>query len=259
MGAKRVVGYLSLGVAAFVVCLVALAPASLVLSRLAERAPGLQLDGAEIDGTLYAGTARRLRYAGREFAELRWRWSPAALLGGRFAYRVWLREPERGTDLSALAGLGWDRAGELDELRGELQLPRALQLAGMPPPPVNGRLRLAIDELRFRGRRPLAASGEVYADGVHTAFGKTLQLGDYRLDLYTDAEAEAIRGRLSDAGGPIELGGELSLAPSGAYRLEARLGTRSGADPALTYMLGLLGAPGPDQRWQLQVDGRLHL
>ena len=71
-----------------------------------------------------------------------------------------------------------------------------------------------------------------------------VSLGDVRLDGV--GNGDEIKGALSNVGGDIEITGTVSLAATGATRVEARLKPRAGTDAerssAITTALSLLGA-----------------
>lgn len=253
----KLTAYLLLAVLAFAASMALLLPAERLLAW-AGRPAGVS--AAAVNGSLISGTARQLRWSDRELAELRWRWRPATLLGLELGFELWLSEPQAGTELNALAGTDWGGVTRVERLAGTLTLPRALELVGVPPPPLNGELQLDLSDLRLSGQSvvPQAVAGTVLLNGLHTGFGKTLQLGDLALRLSTRADA-TIEGQIDDRGGPIAVDGELALRPDGAYRLRATLKPRPGARPELRHLLGLVGPPGKDGSWQLQVNGKLDL
>lgn len=248
-------GYGAFGLLCYLASLLAQLPAASLQPALAVRLPGLT--AASLGGTPFDGVAHGLHWAGRGIERLRWRWQPQQLLRGRLAFRLRVDETASATEMQTLARLGWGGRVELLELRGRLSLPRALELAGVAPPPLNARLRLQLPRVEMQGRQPRAASGRVLIDGLHTAFGRTLQLGDFVLDLHT--EDDSIAGVLRDRDGPLGVDGALVLNADGSYRFDARLRPQPQADPQVRQALQLLGRPNADGEWKLHIQGRLTL
>ena len=83
-------------------------------------------------------------------------------------------------------------------------------------------------------------------------------LGDVRLDGV--GNGGEIKGALSNAGGDIEITGTLSLAATGAARVEARLRPRAGLDPersnAISSALTLLAAKDDSGAYRIVWQGR---
>jgi hypothetical protein len=125
------------GIVAFVVSVLAFAPASLVRPLL-ERVPGLVPTG--LDGTIWRGRAHLL-LRGTDLGDVRFAFSPADLLRLRLGYRVELNGS--ATDIAARVSAGWsgwtlvaDGTIDLALLRAELArydlvIPGVLTLAGL--------------------------------------------------------------------------------------------------------------------------------
>jgi general secretion pathway protein N len=229
-------------------------PAASLIDRLESRLPGLSVQ--QIDGTVFAGEARQLQLGRRTLEALRWRWRPLGLVTGKLEFYLTLSGPD--VEVEAVFSIGWQRQLRLYDVSGHLPLPKAISLAGRAPPPLNGELQLAIDELLLnRHGKPQAAWGTVQLRDAHTAFGRTLELGDVALHLST--QDQVIRGDFKDAGGPLELIGFLTLDHSDTFHLNSQIGLREQGPSDLRQALNLLGRPDNDGRWRLQRSGKLTL
>jgi hypothetical protein len=85
-----------------------------------------------------------------------------------------------------------------------------------------------------------------------------LNLGAFTVQL-TPASPEGIQGAVQDQGGPLALEGTLNLLPDGHYRFAGRAAVRDDDNPALRQAMNLLGPPGGDGRWVLNLAGVLPL
>lgn len=251
---KKIWGYGALGLFAYGVFLILQLPATTLIQHLSERLPGFQVEQAE--GSVFYGTAQNIRMAERSLQTLHWSWRPWGLLLGRLEYQLTVNDAE--ADITAIARMAWNGQLHLHQISGFLPLPKAISLAGRAPPPLNGELELAIDELLLDQRgKPLAAWGNLQLHNAHTAFGRTLELGDINLQLST--QNQVIRGDFKDSGGPLELVGFLTLDGNDAYQFNSQIGLRNSGSQDLRQALNLLGRPDGDGRWRLQHSGKLTL
>jgi general secretion pathway protein N len=251
---KRVAAYGLLAFSAYGLFLLWHLPATTVIDLLASRIPGLSV--GRIEGSAVAGQAGDVRLGERSLRTLSWQLQPAALLRGKLEYRVTMSEPD--VALEAVVSTGLDGQLHLYNVSGSLPLPKAISLAGRPPPPLNGELEVAIEELLLDRRgKPRAAWGTVQLRAAHTSFGRTLELGDVALRLST--EDAVIRGDFKDAGGPLELIGFLTLDSNNTYYFDSQVGLRASGSQDLRQALNLLGRPDSDGRWRLQRSGKLTL
>jgi hypothetical protein len=249
---KRLLGYLLFGLVAFAVSLLLQVPASALTDLVAHRLPGFSVDS--VQGSALSGTAQGVRFQQVRLHNVTWRLRFWPLLLGRLEFGVTISEPE--LQLTGVVGTALDRELRVTALTGQLPLPRAIQLAGRPPPPLNGRLELDQLELGLDPRgHPRRAHGRVHLRDAHTSFGRRLALGDFSIEL--DTREATIQAAVKDNGGPLSLTGNLTLAPDGRYRFSGQAAVRDGADRDLLQALGLLGRPGSDGKWNLTFDGTL--
>lgn len=89
---KRLLGYGLLGVLAFVLFLLVLAPATLVTDRLAERLPGFSAQ--TVEGLATEGSARGVQWRGVRIERLTWNWQALTLLTGWLEFRLYAEDPE---------------------------------------------------------------------------------------------------------------------------------------------------------------------
>lgn len=250
---KRWLGYGLLGLLAYGFFMMQQLPAALLVEQLAQRVPGLSIEQAQ--GSALRGSASGLRRYGAQLETVAWRLRPLALLAGRLEYRFSLHEAE--LSLTGVIGIGWDRQLTISTLEGHLPLPKAIALAGRPPPPVNGKVELEAVELSLnRDGRPQTAQGRIRLLNTHTSFGRTFVLGDFSAELKTDNPN--ISAAIEDNGGPLEFTGTLTLTPDGHYRFSGQAAVRDD-NRELRQALGLLGRPGGDGTWKIDLSGILQV
>jgi hypothetical protein len=84
-------------------------------------------------------------------------------------------------------------------------------------------------------------------------------LGDFVLsfDSTTETDADSVKGKISDAGGPLEVSGELLLTPPSQYALKVRVKARNEASIAMRRNLEFLGQPEGDGARIFELAGSI--
>lgn len=237
------------GIAAFVVCLVAMVPAAVIVSRLP---PGLALTG--VSGTIWSGRAASLAVQRRPLGALQWSCRPWRILLLEWSCRLTLR-PAGG---EATADVALARGGELllSDAAGRLPISTFEGLAS--PRGWTGLLELDIVRLRFAGSRPVEAKGRLFVRALK-APGRTGQpIGDFELVMGEGAVGtDTLTGRLRDLGGPLRVRGALELKRDGSYLLSGETAPGPGAGPPIFDTLAFLGPPDAQGRRPFTIEGTL--
>ncbi|MBL8259278.1 MAG: type II secretion system protein N [Candidatus Competibacteraceae bacterium] len=249
---KSIWGYGLLGLAAFLIFLGLLAPATLLVDQFSRRLSGFSAQ--TVAGSAARGSMSAIDWHGVRIERLSWRWRPQGLLSGRLEFDLKADDPQML--LAGNAGFGFNRRLQFRQLSGQLPvewLSRAV--SGKLPLDGIAEFKLPALDLDAAGQ-PLAAQGVVQFLNLRASLGQPVNLGDYRLQL-EPAGADGISGQIKDANAPLALEGTLNLAPDGRYRLNGHVALRETGNAALRQALNLLGPPGGDGRWALNFTGAL--
>lgn len=252
---KRALGYGLLGLLAFLLFLVLLAPATLVIDLLGEHLPGFSVQAVE--GRATGGSAQGLRWRGARIERLSWDWRPLALFTGWLEFKLDADDPE--AKLTGNAAVGWDRRWRFQDLAGRLSLTQAGALAGQPPKlPLQGVVEFSLRNLYLNSAgRPQSAHGMVRLLNLRAVLDQPLNLGDFVVQL-TKADPEGIQGAVQDNDGPLALAGTFKLLPDSRYRFNGQATVRDPANRALLQTINLwFGPPGSDGRWTWSFAGVL--
>ena len=238
---KRVTALAVLGIAAYLVFVVALVPARFVVARLA-LPPGLALH--DVDGTVWSGRAAASWSSGGSTLELdtvRWHWRPLALMSARMAYDV--EAHGQGIDARARVARGITSSSVQDlELRANAaSLATTIPLASAWQPA--GRVDVTSSSLSWNGRELLGRAQAQWSDAA-LAISPVRPLGTYVLRL--DGAGGPARLTLATAQGALRLSGDGTL--EGLQRLAFTGEARADGPqaPALTPVLDLFGPRRPD-------------
>ena len=252
---KRFLGYGLLGMLAFLLFLLVLAPATLVTDRLAKRLPGFSAQ--TVEGLATEGSARGVQWRGVRIERLDWNWQALALLTGWLEFRLHVDDPESQSNVSGNVAVNPGRRLRGHDLMGQLPIARLAALAGPSRLPLQGVVKFNLQELILNAAgRLYRADGVIYLLNARTTLGQPLNLGDFTVQL-TPAMPEGIQGAVKDNDGPLALEGTLNLLPDGRYHFTGQAAARDASNPALRQALNLLGPPGGDGRWALNFSGVL--
>ena len=242
-------GFIAAGIVAFLVCLVAMIPATQLTGRLP---PGATLSG--VSGTIWSGKARALAVNGRPFGALAWSCRPWRLLMLQWSCVLSLAPPGGRVEADLAGNFGDQLAAH--ELRG--QVPISLFEGIATPRGWTGNLELDIGEVKFTGRRPAAAKGTLYLRQLRAPGANGQLLGDFELVVGEGTVGgEALNGRLRDLGGPLHVRGAVELRDDGRYLLSGDAAPGPGAGPAIFDALGFLGPPDSQGRRPFTIEGTL--
>lgn len=239
--------WIAAGSAAFVVCLVAMVPAS----QLARRLPApIVLQGA--GGTIWSGHAAGLWVDDTALGSLEWSCRPWRLLMLQWSCRVLLRPPGGEIAADVAADLDGDLLAE--DVSG--RLPVAAFAGVATPAGWTGLVELDIERLRLAGQRPVEATGLVTVRALKAPGPNGALLGDFELVAGEGAVGTGtVTGRLRDLGGPLHVRGALELRPDGSYLLSGEVAPGPGAGPAIVDTLAFLGPPDPLGRRPFTIEG----
>jgi general secretion pathway protein N len=237
------------GVAAFVVFVVALMPATLLLRWLPA---GIAVSG--IDGTIWSGHAASVSVHGRSIGPTVWSCRPWRLVFLEWTCRVLLRPP--GGELSAALSGGFDGRIEGQDITG--RVPIALLEGVVSPPGWNGWLEIDGVRLSISGGQPTDAGGRVLVRGLRAPPPDGATLGDFELLIGEGVVgAGKLTGRLRDLGGPLRVRGTIELKGDRSYLMSGEVAPGPGADAAIFDTLAILGPPDSQGRREFAVEGTL--
>jgi general secretion pathway protein N len=210
---------------------------------------------AGIRGTLWSGSAAAGSVADVVVQDLRWRVRALPLFILRISADLETRLADGFIRARVSASPSRVRLSDVQASTSWAALRDVLPVRGM-----RGLANASFETLELTNGWPTAAVGELRLAQLEApAFGRQelIPLGDYVMQLQ-DTDEEGILGAFSDAGGPLEVSGTLSLAPDGAYTLDGLIKPRPGAAADLVQGLQIMtGEPDAGGRRRLTLTGSL--
>lgn len=243
-------GYLALGLASYLVFLVATVPAKQAYGLLAPRLAPLAL--YDVEGTLWSGRAAAAIFRGLRLESVAWDMQLLPLLRGRTQAQLTFRTGDG--DGSAQVGRRLDGALYLGEVVTKLPAAQVAPLLPANPVRVGGTLDIKLAELILDSDGVERVRGTVDWKGGTVLAPQPVTLGDFSVT-FADTE-QGVEAQFRDGGGPLEAKGTLRLTPDGGYELKGALAARNSAPPELNQALQFLGRPGPDGKIPVAYTGR---
>lgn len=237
------------GVAAFLVFLVAMVPATQLTSRLP---PGIAVNG--VGGTIWSGRAANIDVNGKALGALAWFCQPWRLVLLEWSCHVTLSPP--GGEISADLSGGFDGAIDGRGIRGRVPITAFEGIA--TPAGWTGLLELDVERLRIVDQRPEDAAGTLFVRALKAPGAGGELLGDFELVVGEGAVGtDMLTGRLRDLGGPLRVRGAIELKRDGSYLLSGEAAPGPGAGPAIFDTLAFLGPPDDLGRRPFTIEGTL--
>ena len=240
----------AVGIAAYLLILVATFPVSYLVGAIEQRVPGLQL--YEVSGSPWSGQAARVSIRGTDIGGVHWAFQPLRLLTGNLEYRVELRDARYHGN----GRLGLSFAGRLHGRDIRVQFPPAVVIDQFPPAGVAaaGELSLQLDSCELGSGLPTAVQGTLRWLGASISTPLQLQLGDLGFDLAsTDAGLVATVAQ----GGALGLSGNVTLQQGGRYVVNLGLQPGTAVDADARDMLNTLLERRPGGGYQIRTSGNL--
>ncbi len=232
------IGWIALGVGAYLAFVLTSFPAATAYRWFAP--PELLLSG--INGTVWSGRAALGSVDGFPMRDLRWQLHPASLFRGRAATTFETRLAEGFVSGHVDVGLRRIQVTNLRAATSLQALTPTLPLEGLA-----GRISLSLDRLLLIDGWPVDIDGEAGLNnlqGMWFMSGQSedmVDLGSFALR-FSAADNQRILAAIRDAGGPLEVEGELELGPDRSYRLEGLLRARESASAELIQGLQFMTA-----------------
>ncbi len=209
-----------------------------------------------ISGSVWSGKAAMALIQGQPLEKVEWALRPWSLLFGQvgLSWRFQLPGAQgKGSFGQGIMALGLDGSVAFDTLEARLPASMLAKIAKAGALRPTGSVNLNLHDVLWDGKSLHSAEGRVVWSGAGISLLKPVALGDQAMTLET--VDNAVKGVLSDGGGPLSLDGLLTVSPDGKYEFSGSLAARNAPD--LERALRSMGRAGADGRIKLKRSGTL--
>lgn len=242
---------LTLGLAAYLIFLVATLPANTLFKQLSSQG----VNATAVDGSIWNGRAQGVRIGVLMLGDVAWDLKLLPLFAAQLAADVKLARPDGTANAEVTASLN----GRVVVREAAADLPiEAIVGSGGLPGGWRGRIHARLSELVLENAWPVAATGTVEVQDLTGPANQPANIGSYRVTFPADAaRAGHLIGKLEDLDAVIAASGELKLSPGRAYALDILVAARPGAPDVFKQGMQYLGAPDAQGRRPFSVAGTL--
>jgi general secretion pathway protein N len=226
-------------------------PANRASHLLEEKFAGLSLQG--VTGTIFLGQAARVVIQDQGLGSVNWSLRPWALLLGRLEYRIKVRDATLQGDGDV--GLALGGVIFIDDLVAELQPDLLVNYFAPDAVKTTGQVSLVIDSLELSDGFPRELAGLVSWADARILEPVDLSLG--QVEMVLSRVEEGVVGNLGNTSGATAVSGDLSLAPSGQYRINLLLTPGAATAPDIMELLTSFGQPKPGGAYLITDSGQL--
>ena len=249
---KRNLIFASIGLALYLVFLVALFPASLGW-KLAPQAIKQQIQLAGIQGSLWSGSASNVVINRNNLGKLNWTLDTLPLLMGTAKGSFVIdREPEKLAGAFSVSGPG---EFELSNVEARIQGESLEQLT--TPFLLHGSITASFDSIRYSRGEEVLLEGIVNLRNTQVEGLQDIQLGNVRAEVQPDGAGSLAKFKNQDS--PLDIQGEVALGINGQFDLTLGILNRDSNRKDLDNMLALLGKPDITGRVTLNYVRRISL
>jgi general secretion pathway protein N len=243
-----------LGLACFIVFLIALLPARAVFALL----PADTINAFGVSGSIWNGSAKIINASGQQLRNTEWDIALSQMLLGRLGGEFKTRW--NGGFIEGYGSISLGGTIRLSDTQGSVDASALPVAAGSTR--LSGQISLRIDELVLTDNWPRHLVGHAEVTNLTSPLmgrGSAGLIGNFAVDFDSNEEpgTDAITGKITDIGGPLELKGSLLLSAPANYTLKTRLKARADAPDTLRNNLDFLGAADADGSRVFDLAGSL--
>ena len=239
-----------LGLAAYLIFLIAALPATYLNSWVGKRFPSVSL--SDVSGSVFSGHAAALRVGQSGLGAVEWNFDWLAPFTLTLGYHFHLHDDARDLDGRLDAGFG---SLHIRDLKGHIPVSSLDAWSPLPTHSLSGSLVLDLKQVQLKAGRLQSATGDMELDDGSISWPAPFTLGSYRMDL-TPAAAGGVSGEISDVASPLKLHADLSLGADGRYQLKGILSARDPGDAATRSFLSNLGRPDSTGQYPFDFNGQ---
>ena len=197
----------------------------------------IPLEMFNLTGSLWKGSASTVIYDRQRFDAVAWEFHPLDLLTAKAAISLRFKSKDAALKGKFARTLTGDFV--LNDVQANIEATELMKLLKIPAVKLGGNIALNLAHLELSGKTINYVQGRLLWSDAESKFPQKLTLGDVFADLSTQDD-DVIKVKLGDGGGPLELNGDLTVAPDGKYDLKGLLAARAGKQSVLGRSLGFM-------------------
>ncbi|HED17261.1 MAG TPA: type II secretion system protein N [Gammaproteobacteria bacterium] len=232
---KRGLKWLLLGLASYLVILIATLPIRPVYSLFAASLAPLNLQG--VQGKLWNGRATRVYYNKLSIGSISWTYRPTDLLSGHIGFDF--INQDHLTRTSGTAGISLLGQPYLENVDGYAPASNLYKMLGSYPLSLSGKMQYTLNQLRLNNNQIGLIQGSMTWRNAAIQAPFQARLGT--LELQLSSEQGNILIQISNKGGQLGLEGSIIIQADKRIQTDLRITPRKNANPGLINVLRSFG------------------
>lgn len=206
---------------------------------------------ANIEGSIWQGSAAEASIAGVYLRDLQWRFRPAALFTGAIGYAVEAQPSSGFVECTVNVGItGSVTASDLNASMPLQPLASATRTPGLA-----GSLSVQFQRIKLKGGIPVAADGVLEVANLVIPAVHQYPIGGYRAEFFT--EESGVVSSVEDVSGMFDIAGTLQVSTDGTYQFLAQLAAKENTPGNVRRQMQFLGSPNERGQHELRLEGKL--
>jgi hypothetical protein len=234
---------------AYAIALVTTMPTAQLL-RWVDTRPA-ELSG--VGGSVWRGSARRVKVEETVADDVRWRFLPGRLLLGEIAFGV--QAQYAGGPAAGRLSADWRRELHLSDFSYRMDARRLTDFMPLPIAEFSGDIDTDLQQVTVHNGTLQSVTGKVSWDEATLTSPFETLLGNYRVDLRTTERGH--RAELRGEGGSLAAEGEVRVQQDGRFNAEITLTPASNAPRELVQQLNFIARRQRNGKYLLKHNGSL--
>jgi len=236
-------------VLAYAIALVVTLPTAHLLQWVDTRPA--QLSG--VGGSVWHGSAQRVKVQDVIADDVRWQFLPARLLAGELAFGV--QAQYAGGPVAGRLSADWRRELHLRAFSYRLDAQRLADFMPLPIAEFSGEIETDLEQVTVRDGALQTVTGKVRWEQATLTSPFDTMLGDYRINVRTTERGH--RAELRGEGGSLAAEGEVRVQQDGRFNVAVTLTPARNAPGELVQQLNFIGRKQRNGKYLLKHDGNL--
>jgi len=246
---RRGMKWFFLGLASYLIILIATIPVRPVYSLFAARLAPLSLQG--VQGKVWNGRASAVHYNKLGVGSISWDYRPAELISGRFGFNF--TNEDRQTRTTGTAGVSLLGTPYLSNVKGYAPARNLYSMLGTYPLTLGGKMQYDMSKIRLKNNQIDYIQGSI--TWLNATISAPFQAKLGTLDLQISSQENSIQIQVTNKGGQLGVEGSITVQTDKRIQTDIRITPRKNANPGLINVLRSFGKSDRSGRITIVYNG----
>ncbi len=246
---RRGMKWFLLGLASYLIILIATIPVRPVYSLFADSLAPLSLQG--VQGKVWNGRASAVHYNNLGVGSISWNYRPAELMTGRIGFDF--TNEDRQTRTAGIAGVSLLGTPYLSNVKGYAPASNLYNMLGTYPLTLGGKMQYDMSHIRLKNNQIDYIQGSI--TWLNATIRAPFQAKLGKLDMQVSSQDNSILIQISNKGGQLGIDGSITVQMDKRIQTDIRITPRKNANPNLINVLRSFGKSDRSGRITIKYSG----